>query len=322
MTTIVTGAAGFIGRNVVATLNRQGHDDLLLVDQLGRDEKWKNLRGLQYEDLIPPGDLDGWLLGRAGVDAVIHLGACSDTTEADADFLLENNYRFSRRLCNWAVEHDVRFIYASSAATYGDGAHGYTDDDASTRRLKPLNMYGYSKHMFDLWALQNRLLNQIVGLKFFNVFGPFEEHKGEMRSVVAKAHEQILASGELSLFKSYREDVADGDQRRDFVYVDDAVAVILHFLQRQDVAGLYNCGTGVAGSWVELAEAVFKSMDRPANVRFIDMPEALRAKYQYFTRADTSRLRQAGFEADFLDLDTAVDTYVRSHLNEVAEDAR
>ena len=322
MTTIVTGAAGFIGRNVVATLNRQGLDDLLLVDRLGEDEKWKNLRGLHYEDVFSPDDLDGWLHGRAGVDAIIHLGACSDTTESDADFLLENNYRFSRRLCSWAVEHDARFVYASSAATYGDGTHGYTDDDASTRRLKPLNMYGYSKHMFDLWALRSGLLNQVVGLKFFNVFGPFEEHKGDMRSVVAKAHGQILATGELSLFKSYRSDVADGDQRRDFVYVDDAVAVILHFLQRRDVSGLYNCGTGVARTWVELASAVFQAMDRPTDVRFIDMPEGIRAKYQYFTQADTSRLRQAGFEADFLDLETAVETYVRSHLNEVAEDAQ
>lgn len=322
MTIIVTGAAGFIGRNVVATLNRQGHADLLLVDQLGGQEKWKNLRGLDYEDLISPEQLDRWLRGRAGVEAVIHLGACSDTTESDADFLLENNYRYSRRLGSWAVEHEARFVYASSAATYGDGAHGYTDDDANTRRLRPLNMYGYSKHMLDLWALRSGLLDQVVGLKFFNVFGPYEEHKGDMRSVVAKAHGQILATGELSLFKSYRQDVADGEQRRDFVYVDDAVAVILHFLERQDVSGLYNCGTGVARTWVELAAAVFKAMDRPANVRFVDMPEGIRAKYQYFTQADTSRLRQAGFEADFLDLDSAVDAYVRSHLNEVAEEAR
>lgn len=322
MTIVVTGAAGFIGRNAVATLNQQGCGDLLLVDHLGSDEKWKNLRGLEYEDLIAPADLAGWLAGRAEVDAIIHLGACSDTTEADADFLLENNYRFTRRLCGWAIENNARFIYASSAATYGDGTHGYADDDDSTRSLRPLNMYGYSKHMFDLWALRSGLLDQVVGLKFFNVFGPYEEHKGDMRSVVAKAHAQIRTAGELSLFKSYRPDVAHGEQRRDFVYVDDAVAVILHFLKARDVSGLFNCGTGVARTWVELAEAVFQAMDRPSNVRFVDMPEGIRAKYQYFTQADTDRLRRAGFEADFLPLDKAVDMYVKTHLDVVAEGAR
>lgn len=315
MTTIVTGSAGFIGRNVVAALNQRGTSDILLVDQLGQDEKWQNLRGLNFEDLIPPGELARWLECNGGaVDAIVHLGACSATTETNADFLLENNYRFTRDLCNWAVERDVRFVYASSAATYGDGTHGYQDDDAYTRQLHPLNMYGYSKHMFDLWALRSGLLDRIVGLKFFNVFGPYEGHKGEMRSVVAKAYEQIAATGELSLFKSYRQGIADGEQQRDFVYVADAVAVILHFLDNRDVSGLYNCGTGRARTWIDLAQAVFQAMDRPANVRFVEMPEAMRAKYQYFTEADTTRLRGAGFKADFLELEEAVEVYVRTHL--------
>lgn len=315
-TTIVTGGAGFIGRNVVAGLNRAGTDEILIVDRLDTGEKWKNLLGLTFEDLIPPSALDGWLDGHArDVDAIVHMGACSDTTEIDADFLLENNYRFTRRLCGWALEHGARFVYASSAATYGDGSQGYNDDVARTWALRPLNMYGYSKHLFDLWALRNRVLDRVVGLKFFNVFGPYEDHKGHMRSVVAKAHHEISATGELSLFKSYRPGIADGHQRRDFVYVDDAVDVVLHFLERRDLSGLYNCGTGTARTWLELAEAVFEAMDRPMAVRFVDMPEEMRARYQYFTQADVSRLRAAGFERDFRDLRDAVAVYVKSHLD-------
>ena len=317
MTIVVTGAAGFIGRNAVAALNQRGVSELLLVDQLGEDDKWKNLRGLVYEDLIQPGDLARWLDGKGrSVDAIVHLGACSATTERNADFLLENNYRFTRDLCTWAIEHKARFVYASSAATYGDGAHGYRDDDGSTLKLQPLNMYGYSKHMFDLWALRAGLLDRIVGLKFFNVFGPYEEHKGSMRSVVSKAYEEIIATGELSLFKSYRDGIDDGQQRRDFVYVDDAVAVLMHFLDNREVSGLYNCGTGASRTWLDLAHAVFAAMERPAKVRFVEMPDLLRAKYQYFTEADTTRLRGAGFDSAFLDLEIAVERYVRTHLSD------
>src|ERR1700761_3986845 len=223
---IVTGAAGFIGRNVVAELNARGEDELILVDELGvskpgEPEKWKNLVGLRYEDIVSPEDFLGLLEQHAYADAraVIHLGACSATTEKDADYLLRNNYQYTRVLCNWALENGVRFVYASSAATYGDGAQGYDDADGVTPVLKPLNMYGYSKHMFDLWALEHELFERIVGLKYFNVYGPYEEHKGDMRSVVCKSYEQIRDNGAVRLFKSYKPEYKDGEQMRDFIYV-------------------------------------------------------------------------------------------------------
>jgi ADP-L-glycero-D-manno-heptose 6-epimerase len=314
-TIVVTGAAGFIGRNTVAELNRRGHDDLLLVDTLGNDEKWRNLVGLRYEDLIPPADLLPWLdANRGRVDAIIHLGACSATTERDADYLLENNYRTTRRLCQWSLLNSARFVYASSAATYGDGSHGFSDEDANTLGLEPLNMYGYSKHAFDLWALSHGLFDRIVGLKYFNVFGPYEDHKGDMRSVVNKAYDQIVATGELELFKSYRDGVADGEQRRDFIDVRDAVAVTLHFLDDRSSGGLVNCGTGVARTWLDLAHAVFAALDREPRIRFIEMPERLREKYQYFTQAEVAKLRGLGYTAEFHTLEQGVRDYVSGYL--------
>ena len=256
---IVTGAAGFIGRNSVGELNSRGYANLILVDKLGTDEKWKNLRGLQFEDLISPDALLANVLNEhlSDCQSIIHLGACSATTERDADYLLENNYRYTRRLCEFSLRHAIRFIYASSAATYGDGSLGYSDEDAATKTLKPLNMYGYSKHMFDLWALGSGALKQIVGLKYFNVFGPFEDHKGDMKSVVAKAYREIQDTGKVRLFRSANPDYADGEQMRDFVYVKDAVAVTLHFLEHRDLGGLFNCGTGKARTWIDLMNAVF-----------------------------------------------------------------
>jgi ADP-L-glycero-D-manno-heptose 6-epimerase len=232
---VVTGAAGFIGRNIVAELNARGETELILVDELGKDEKWKNLVGLQYEDIVSPEEFLGLIEDGAFVDArsVIHMGACSATTEKDADYLLRNNYQYTRVLCNWCQTHEIRFVYASSAATYGDGVHGYDDADTVTPTLEPLNMYGYSKHMFDLWALKHGLYtgneSNIVGLKYFNVFGPYEDHKGDMRSVVSKSYEQIRDVGFVKLFKSYKPEYKDGEQMRDFLYVKDAVAVTLHF---------------------------------------------------------------------------------------------
>ena len=260
-TVVVTGAAGFIGRNTVAALNERGLENLLLVDALGTDDKWRNLVGLRFADLLDRSDFLGLTKSRklTDIDAVIHLGACSSTTERDAGFLLENNYRYTRLLCEWCLEENIRFIYASSAATYGDGSHGYSDDDASTTTLEPLNMYGYSKHMFDLWALRSGLFNRIVGLKYFNVFGPHEDHKDDMRSVVNKAFHQIFAGDQVTLFKSYRPEIADGEQKRDFIYVKDAVNVTLHFLEQRSVGGLFNCGTGVARTWKDLATAVFSA---------------------------------------------------------------
>ncbi len=314
---VVTGAAGFIGRNVVAALNQRGADELLLVDRLGADEKWRNLVGLRYEDLL---DADDYLKAvQSGAapkaDAVIHLGACSATTERDADFLARNNYHYTRTLCEWCLAHGSRFVYASSAATYGDGSQGYGDDDRITPLLRPLNMYGYSKHMFDLWALKHRLFDRIVGLKYFNVYGPHEDHKGDMRSVVHKAFYQIRATGEVQLFKSYRSDFGDGEQKRDFIYVKDAVDVTLHFAQHRANGGLFNCGTGQARTWLDLATAVFTAMGRKPNIKMIEMPESLRPKYQYFTQADPAKLRAAGYTAPFTSLEEGIRDYVTNYLS-------
>ncbi len=314
---IVTGAAGFIGRNTVAELNRRGEDELILVDELGKDEKWKNLVGLQYEDIVSPEEFLGLIEDGtfAEARALIHLGACSATTERDADYLLRNNYQYTRVLCNWALSNEVRFVYASSAATYGDGSQGYDDADEITPTLEPLNMYGYSKHMFDLWALKHHLFEHIVGLKYFNVFGSYEDHKGDMRSVVSKSYEQIRATGKVQLFKSYRPEYRDGEQRRDFISVRDAVDVTLHFaLQNADApGGLFNCGTGEAHTWIQLITPVFEAMGLTPNIEFVPMPEQLQGKYQYFTEAMVEKLRAAGYEKPFTDLDTAVREYITGY---------
>jgi ADP-L-glycero-D-manno-heptose 6-epimerase len=314
--TVITGAAGFIGRNAVAAMNAAGQDNLLLVDALGTDEKWKNLRGLRFENLISP---DAFLKiiddGTLEIDAILHLGACSATTEKDADFLLRNNTHYTRSLCEYALSNDVRFVYASSAATYGDGSHGYSDDDASTLKLRPLNMYGYSKHLFDLWALKHKLFDRIVGLKFFNVFGPYEDHKEDMRSVVQKSYHQINAQGEVALFRSHKPGYADGEQKRDFIYVKDAVAVCQYFLNNRSGGGLFNCGTGIARTWKDLANAVFAAMGKLPVIRYIDMPQQLQGKYQYFTEAQMGKLRAAGYTDAFTTLEDAVRDYVESYLS-------
>jgi ADP-L-glycero-D-manno-heptose 6-epimerase len=319
---IVTGAAGFIGRNVVAELNRRGEDEILLVDELGKDEKWKNLLGLRFEEIVSPEEFLGLIEDGAFADArtVIHLGACSSTTETDADYLLRNNYQYTRVLANWALGNEIRFVYASSAATYGDGTHGYDDSDAATPGLRPLNMYGYSKQMFDLWALKQGLFDRnktseggsIVGLKYFNVFGPHEDHKGDMKSVVAKSYDQIRCDGKVQLFKSYKPEYEDGEQERDFVWVKDAVDVTLHFAMQEAGAhgGLFNCGTGQARKWLDLVSAVFAAMGVEKRVEFIEMPKALRRKYQYFTQAETAKLRAAGYTKAFTPLEEAVKEYV------------
>lgn len=307
--TIITGAAGFIGRNLVAELNARGETDLLLVDELGTSEKWKNLVGLQYEDLWDPDAFRQSVLNGVsgeGIKAVIHLGACSATTETDADYLLDNNYRTTRDICEWCLEQQVRFVYASSAATYGNGEQGYSDADEVTPGLSPLNMYGYSKHMFDLWALKNGLFDQIAGLKYFNVYGPHEDHKGDMRSVVYKSFEQIQEHGRVQLFRSHRPDYEDGKQLRDFVFVKDAVDVTLWLADAENPGGLYNCGTGQARSWLDLTHSVYAALEKEPQIDFIDMPAQLQPKYQYYTQAEMQKLQAAGYTKPFTSLEEGV----------------
>lgn len=313
---VVTGGAGFIGRNIVAALNERGEENILIVDRLGTDDKWKNLVGLDFFDFI---DIDDF---RAGINAeglkdvktVFHMGACSDTTERDADYLLDNNYGYTCECCAWCVENGIRFIYASSAATYGDGSRGYDDDEDLLPALRPLNMYGYSKHMFDLWARRNGLFKMIAGLKYFNVYGPYEEHKGDMRSVVNKAHGQIGETGEVGLFKSYRPEYADGEQLRDFIYVKDAVAQTLWLHDNPNVSGIFNCGSGQARAWIDLAKATFAAMGREEKIRFIDMPEQLRGKYQYHTEAEMEKIRSEGFNHRARSLEDGIEDYVGNYL--------
>lgn len=313
---IVTGGAGFIGSNIIAALNERGEEDILVVDHLGQSEKWRNLVGLRFADYREKDDFRAAVQfdRLETVDAVFHMGACSSTTESNASYLVDNNYRYTRELCEWCLEHDVRFIYASSGATYGDGSLGYSDDDETTLRLRPLNMYGFSKHMFDLWALRRGLFDRIVGLKFFNVFGPREDHKGEMRSVVNKAFHQIMENGEAKLFRSYRADYKDGEQVRDFVYVKDAVNVALWFADHPDVSGLFNCGTGRERTWNDLARAVFAAVGRPPKIVYVDMPDYLQGKYQYHTVADMTKLREAGYREPFTELEEGVRDYVQTWL--------
>ena len=314
---LVTGGAGFIGSALVAALNARGIDDILIVDILGRDQRWKNLRRLRYTDYMEADDFSDMVATEQvdwEIEAILHLGACSDTTETDCSYLVKNNFEFSKLLAGWAMELGARFIYASSAATYGDGAQGFEDDETRIETLLPLNMYGYSKQMFDLWCRRRGLLERCVGLKYFNVYGPNEYHKAEMRSFVLKAYEQIGAEGRVRLFKSHRPDYGHGQQLRDFIYVKDAVEMTLFFLDNPDLGGLYNIGTGSARSWNDLAGAVFAAMGRQPAIDYIDMPDSLRDKYQYFTQADIGKLRDAGCAAPITPLEDAVKDYVRNYL--------
>ncbi len=314
---IVTGGAGFIGSAIVAGLNARGYDEILIVDELGKDEKWKNLRKLACADYMEVDDFVeavGDETVEWEVEAIIHMGACSDTTETDAAYLVKNNYEFSKLLAGWAMELDARFIYASSAATYGDGSAGFDDDEEKIDKLIPLNMYGYSKQMFDLWVRRQGLFDRFIGLKFFNVYGPNEYHKGEMRSFVHKAFGQITRSGAVRLFKSHRPDYGDGEQLRDFIYVRDAVAMTLFFLDQPQLSGLFNIGSGMARTWNDLARAVFAAMDREPQIEYIPMPEHLQGKYQYFTEAPLSKLRAAGCKHQPMRMEDAVSEYVKEYL--------
>ena len=318
---LVTGGAGFIGSNVVASLNEAGRTDIVVNDFLGSDGKWRNLGNRQVADFVPPADLPRWLDGRK-LDAVVHLGAISSTTATDGDALIETNFRLSLRLLEWCASTRTPFIYASSAATYGDGSRGFADDYslAALKRLKPLNLYGWSKHLFDLAVIERaarkeKMPPQWAGLKFFNVFGPNEYHKGEMMSLVAKRFEEARSGKPIRLFKSYRAGIADGEQKRDFIYVDDAVAVVRWLLETPTVSGIFNVGTGKARSFRDLMTAVFTALGKPPNIEYVDMPESIRDTYQYFTQADTRNLRRAGFAADFVTLEDGVKRYVRQYLD-------
>ena len=318
---IVTGGAGLIGSTVVWRLNQLGHEDIVIVDHLGTSDKWANLAPLRFKDYLEKEDLLPILakgnsspVGAQRVRAIIHLGACSSTTERDASYLIRNNFDYSKQLARFALENDVRFIYASSAATYGDGALGFGDDESQLTRLRPLNGYGYSKQLFDLWLQQHGMLDKVVGLKYFNVYGPNEQHKGEMRSVVLKAFEQVQATGGMTLFRSHRPEYGDGEQLRDFVYVKDAVEMTLFFLEHPEANGIFNIGTGQTRSWNDLARALFAALDRPAAISYIDMPEHIRPRYQYYTCADNAKLRAAGYAGECTSLEEAVADYLKGYL--------
>jgi len=313
---LITGGAGFIGSALIWALNRRGIENILVSDFLGQDEKWKNLVPLRFADYVEADSLMERLDHSPfnQVRNIFHLGACSATTERDAAYLIRNNFEYTKTLAHWALRFGARFIYASSAATYGDGEQGMEDDESRIEQLRPLNMYGYSKHLFDLYARREGILDRIVGLKYFNVFGPNENHKGDMRSLVNKAYAQIVSTGSVKLFRSHRPDYRDGEQKRDFLYVKDAVEMTIHFAEGTGQGGLYNIGSGEANTWITLATAIFEALGKEPRIEFIDMPESIRDKYQYFTQANAAKLRQTGYTRAPYSLRDAVHDYVLNYL--------
>jgi ADP-L-glycero-D-manno-heptose 6-epimerase len=314
--TIVTGGAGLIGSTLVWALNRRGVDDILIVDRLDTSEKWKNLVPLRYADYLDADEFEDRILAQPGafdgVSTIVHLGACSTTTEPDAGYLMRNNYEYTKHIAHWASAKALRLVYASSAATYGSRERDL-DDEADLRELRPLNMYAYSKHLFDIYARRNGLLDHVCGIKYFNIFGPNEEHKGEMRSIVLKAYEQICSTGSVGLFKSYRPEYRDGEQRRDFLYSKDAVEMTVHLIQ-SGATGLYNVGSGNANTWLDIVRPIFRAMNVPERIEFIEMPSALRDKYQYSTCARIEHLRRSGYDRLITPLADAVHDYVKNYL--------
>ena len=311
---VVTGGAGFIGSCIVSRLNKRGRTDIFIVDHLEPGaRKCRNLEGKNYVDYFDKKEFLQLIMSEQlhePIDTVIHMGACSSTTLSDEQYYRENNFEYSCHVARWAMKRNARFIYASSAATYGNGELGYSDDDAMTRRLKPLNYYGESKQQFDLWVLDQGLQRQCVGLKFFNVFGPNEYHKGDMRSVVAKTYQRVVQEGRISLFQSYKPEYADGEQQRDFIYIKDVVDIVFFFMEHPEQNGIFNVGTGQARSWNALARSLFSAVGKSPVIEYIEMPAHLRPRYQYFTQAETGKLRKAGYAHEFTSLEDAVQDYV------------
>ncbi len=313
---VVTGGAGFIGSAIVWRLNTLNLDEIIIVDSLGTDEKWKNLVSLNYRNFIHKDDFIK-LLESSSIEiptAIIHMGANSSTIEKDSDSLLRNNFEYSKKLAEYCIAKEIRFIYASSAATYGDGSLGFDDHEPDLHLLRPLNMYGYSKMMFDFWALKRGILNKVVGLKYFNVYGPNEYHKGDMRSVVHKAFGQINETGKARLFKSANPKYKDGGQMRDFIYIKDAVDMTLFFLDHPDKNGLFNIGSGKARTWNDLVSSLFNAMNKKAAIEYFDMPSNLLEKYQYFTEAKMDKQKKAGYSKPLMSLENGIADYVQNYL--------
>jgi len=316
---VITGGSGFIGSALVWRLNQKSVTDILVVDHLVESEKWKNLVPLRFNDYLDRQEfitrLERGDFGKS-IEAILHMGACSSTTEKNVDYLLENNYRYSLRIALWRENHPAcRLIYASSAATYGDGSRGYADNEEELSALRPLNMYGYSKHLFDCYAQRRGWLKQIAGLKYFNVFGPNEYHKGDMRSVINKAYPEVRDKGIMRLFKSYRKEYADGEQKRDFIYIKDALEMTLFFFEKPHINGIFNIGTETARSWNDIARALFAAAGKKPAIEYIPMPEAIKNKYQYLTCADLTKLRKAGCKHQCMNLEKAIEAYVKGYLS-------
>ena len=317
--TVVTGGAGLIGSAVIWGINNRNQDNIWLVDECKDDSlKKRNLEHLRFQRILGLSEFRSLVSQRspelAEIRTIIHLGACSSTTETDEDYLHDNNFLYTKELCEWSLSNGVRFVYASSAATYGDGTLGMDDKDEEIEKFQPLNLYGWSKHKFDLLAREEGWLDQITGLKYFNVYGPNEEHKGDMRSVVSKAYEQIAETGRMTLFRSHRPDYRDGEQKRDFLYVKDAVRMTLWLAENEQAKGLFNLGNGTARTWLDLGSSIFSALGQEPNIEFVDMPEILRDKYQYFTEATIKKLRSCGYGDDLFSLEEAVSDYVTAYL--------
>lgn len=318
---VITGAAGFIGSGVISYLNSKGMDNLLLVDNFKDSDKWKNIVGKKFVDIVSPENLFSYLEGREReIEAFIHLGACADTLNKNADYMLDTNYRFSKDLAEYALDNDHRFIYASSAATYGDGSQGFSDEENDLYSLNPLNIYAYSKHLFDLWLKNEGILDKVVGLKYFNVFGPNENHKGHMASMVYKMYQKLQTQDSIELFKSTDDKYKDGDQQRDFIYVKDAARMTCQLLDDafKDVSGIFNIGRGVATTWNQVAKALFSALEKKENIRYVDMPLSLSKQYQNYTCADMTKYQKVhNFQGEIpttLSIENAVKDYVQNYL--------